>query len=229
MFSIAIDGPAGSGKSTVAREVAKVLTDNYIETIYVDTGAIYRAIAYFLLNNYKDDEILSEAFIKEVISNARIELSYADKEQRVFLCGEDITSRLRTQEVSELTSKIAGFFCVRDYLIRLQKDIATKYNVVMDGRDIGTCILPSATLKIFLIASANIRADRRFLELKNKGEKPVYEDIREEILARDNRDMTRSIAPLVQAEDAIRLDTSLLTIEEVRNNIIELFKEKINV
>ena len=220
MYSIAIDGPAGAGKSTIAKLVAKEL--GYV---YVDTGAMYRAMAiYFLDNNIDKDD---EKTISESTENIDISIVYEDGAQQVILNGENVTGRLRTEAVGNMASATAKYAAVRTKLVKLQQGLALKTNLIMDGRDIGTVVLPNATLKVYLTASTTARAKRRYDELLEKGENADYEQIVKDIEARDYGDMHREISPLRQAEDAILVDSSDMTIDEVKNAIIDLFKKNI--
>lgn len=215
MASIAIDGPAGAGKSTIAKKVAKELKDY----IYVDTGAMYRAIAYYLVTNQvniENDEELSEACNK-----ISIVIQYENDAQQVYLNGENVTPYLRTEETGNMASKSSAKAPVRAALLDIQRDLAKEYNVVMDGRDIGTNVLPKAELKIYLTASSKERANRRYKELVEKGEAPDFDKIESDIIERDNRDMNRAIAPLKQAEDAILIDSSNMSIDEVVERILK--------
>ena len=206
-YSIAIDGPAGAGKSTIAKKVAAKKG-----CCYVDTGAIYRAMAYFLLENGVKGEETDR--IAKKCQEANIRVAYEAGEQQVFLNGENVNSKIRTEEVGQMASKSAAVPQVRSWLIDLQRDLAVTQDVIMDGRDIGTCVLPQATVKIYLTASADVRAKRD------------YEEILNTVKKRDMQDMTRAIAPLKQADDAVLLDTSDLSIEEVVDRILEICAEK---
>jgi cytidylate kinase len=211
-MNIAIDGPAGAGKSTIARLAAKKL-----EYIYVDTGAMYRTIALYVIRknvDYNDEETLGKA-----LGDINIEISYIDGEQHMMLNGEDVSETIRREEVGNMASTVAAKKQVREKLLQLQRDIASKNNVIMDGRDIGTFVLPNAECKIYLTASVEVRAKRRYDELLAKGENPVLETIERDIEKRDYQDMNREIAPLKQAEDAIYLDSSDMTIQEVVDKI----------
>lgn len=214
-ISIAIDGPAGAGKSTIAKEISRKL--NYI---YIDTGAMYRAIGLYYLNNKID--INDEKLINEMIDNIKIEITYVDSLQQIILNGENVTNLIRTEEVSHAASVVSTYQKVREKLVSLQRELAESTNVVMDGRDIGTVVLPNASVKIFLTASTEERAKRRYKELLEKGQNVDLESIKKDIEERDYRDMNRENSPLKQASDAILVDTSNMTIEEVINEIIKL-------
>lgn len=214
-YQIAIDGPAGAGKSTIAKKIAK--TKGFI---YVDTGAMYRAMAYYLLTEKVNPEDSGE--IEEKCQGADITIRYVDGEQVVFLNGENVSGVLRTEEVGNMASATSKNPKVRERLTRLQKELAAKNDVVMDGRDIGTCVLPNADVKIYLTASPAVRARRRFDELTAKGESCDIKKIEEDIVKRDLQDMNRETAPLKQAEDARLVDSSYMTIEEVVREILSL-------
>lgn len=218
-YTIAIDGPAGAGKSTIAKRVAKELS-----FIYVDTGAMYRAMAlYFLRKGILPDETKKiEAACEEI----RVSITYVNGEQQVWLNGENVSKEIRKEEVGNMASKTSVNSKVREKLVALQRELASRENVVMDGRDIGTQVLPDATAKIYLTASAEERARRRFLELQEKGMPANMEAIEADIIARDHRDMTREISPLRQAEDAVLVDASQMTIEEVTNAVIREFENR---
>ena len=220
MINIAIDGPAGAGKSTIAKKVAA--EKNYI---YVDTGAMYRALALYLfrLGVNPDDS----AAISANCVGADITIEYRDGVQVVLLDGENVNSLLRTPEVSDMASRTSVNGDVRNKLMELQQELARRQNVVMDGRDIGTVVLPDAQVKIYLTASVAVRAKRRFLELMEKIGNADLEEIEAQIRERDYRDMNRPIAPLKQAEDAVRVDTSDMTIDEVVAKILSIIDEKI--
>ena len=213
-FNVAIDGPAGAGKSTIAKQVAKKL--GYI---YVDTGAMYRAMAYFLLQQ-KVDMTSSEAIGTEC-QNAQISIKYVDGEQVVLCNDENVNAFIRSEEVGKMASVCSANSKVREKLVDLQRQLAQKENVVMDGRDIGTVVLPGADVKIFLTASVGVRAKRRYDELVAKGENPDLAVIEKDIAERDYRDSHREISPLKQAEDAVLLDSSNMTIQEVMDKILE--------
>ena len=217
-MNIAIDGPAGAGKSTIARLAAKKLG-----FLYVDTGAMYRAIALYLLWNETD--IDDEKKHKKALERININIVYENNVQHVFLNFQDVSAEIRSEKVSIMASKTSALQPVRDKLLNLQKDIATKNNVIMDGRDIGTNILPNAEVKIYLDASVEVRAKRRFDEMKNKGENPDLESIKLNIIARDEQDMNRKIAPLKKAEDATLIDSSYMSIDQVVDKIISLERD----
>ncbi|MBR3807912.1 MAG: (d)CMP kinase [Lachnospiraceae bacterium] len=214
-FSIAIDGPAGAGKSTIAKKIAKEL-----RFVYVDTGAMYRAMALFLLRNgVRPDE---KEKISVMCKLANITILYEDNEQQVWLNGENVTGLLRTEEVGNMASASSVHPDVRVKLVELQRQLASKADVVMDGRDIGTHVLPDANLKIYLTASSQVRAERRYDELVAKGEECDLDQIELDIMERDTRDMTREISPLRQTEDAILIDSSDMTIDEVVEAVVKL-------
>lgn len=218
-FAIAIDGPAGAGKSTIARKVAKELS-----YIYVDTGAMYRAMAYYFLQlGLKENDTEK---IKEAVGGAHVSIRYENGEQKVVLNDQDVTPFIRQEEVGNMASKSSPIPEVRVKLTQLQKDLADRENVVMDGRDIGTCVLPDAQVKVYLTASAHTRAERRYKELQEKGDtSKSLEMIEADIEERDYRDMHREISPLCQAEDAILVDSSDMTVEEVVDAILNLVKK----
>lgn len=214
MAAIAIDGPAGAGKSTIAKMVAKKLG-----FIYVDTGAMYRAIALYLLRSHVDRH--DEQAVAEAVKGAKITIRYQEGTQQVLLNGEDVSGLIRTEEVGNTASAVSVYPAVRAHLLELQRNLAASADVLMDGRDIGTCILPHADTKIFLTASSKVRAMRRYKELTEKGETCNLEEIEQDIIERDARDMNRAVAPLKQAEDAVLLDSSDMTVEEVIRAILE--------
>lgn len=220
MASIAIDGPAGAGKSTIAKMVAKKL--NYI---YVDTGAMYRAIAYYLVTNQIDIE--NEEKLTNACAGLKVEIKYENDAQQVYLNGENVTPYLRTEATGNMASKSSAKAPVRAALLDLQRDMAKQYNVVMDGRDIGTNVLTDAEVKIYLTASSKERANRRYKELVEKGEAADFDKIEADIIERDTRDMNREIAPLKQAEDAVMVDSSDMGIDEVVAAILSVADEKI--
>ena len=216
-YNVAIDGPAGAGKSTVAKRVAKELG-----FIYVDTGAMYRAMAVcFLKQGLKPEEAEK---IADAAKGANVSIAYEDGVQQVYLNGENVTSLLRTEEVGNMASVSSAIKEVRAQIFDLQRELARTKDVVMDGRDIGTNILPNADVKVYLTASVETRANRRYLELQEKGVACNLEEIAHDIEERDTRDMNREIAPLKQAEDATLVDSSDMTIEEVVDAIKNLCK-----
>lgn len=216
-YNIAIDGPAGAGKSTIAKLVAKELG-----FIYVDTGAMYRGLAvHFLKKGIVPGEVEK---IEAACEDAKVELGYENGVQQVYLNGENITSQLREEAVGNMASVSSAVPAVRAKLLDLQRNLAKEKDVVMDGRDIGTNVLPNADVKVYLTASVECRAMRRFKELKGKGEACDFEQIRQDIQERDERDMTREIAPLKQAEDATLIDSSEMGIDDVVKAIIALTK-----
>ena len=219
MSAIAIDGPAGAGKSTIAKLLAKQL--GYV---YVDTGAMYRAMAvYFSQNDINPDD---ENAINGAVDNIDISIEYKDGVQQVILNGENVTSLLRTEETGKMASKTSKYAAVRTKLVALQRGLAKKTDVIMDGRDIGTCVLPNAQVKIYLTASVETRAERRYQELLEKGAACDLEVIKKDIADRDYQDMHREISPLKQAEDAILVDSSDMGIEEVVETIKNIYREK---
>lgn len=214
-YNVAIDGPAGAGKSTIAKLVAK--EKGYI---YVDTGAMYRGLAiHFLDKGIQPQE--TEKVI-EACKDAEVTIAYEDAVQHVYLNGKDISSRLRNEEVGNMASVTSAIPEVRKKLLELQQNLAKTQNVIMDGRDIGTCVLPHADVKVYLTASVETRAKRRYQELQEKEEDCNLEEIAHDIEERDRRDMTREIAPLKQAEDAVLVDSSDMTIAEVVKTIVDL-------
>lgn len=213
-FNIAIDGPAGAGKSTIARTVARKLG-----FIYVDTGAMYRAIALFVLRQGIDKN--NEEAVSEAVKGAQITIQYQDGAQQVMLNGENVSGLIRTEEVGNTASAVSVYPAVRAHLLELQRGLAASADVLMDGRDIGTCILPNADTKIFLTASSRVRAMRRYKELTEKGVMCNLEEIEQDIIERDARDMNREIAPLRQAEDAVLVDSSEMTVAGVVQAIID--------
>ncbi len=220
MAAIAIDGPAGAGKSTIAKKVAKEL--GYI---YVDTGALYRAIAYYLLTNQID--IDNEESLTKACDRITIRIAYEQDAQQVYLNEENVTSYLRTEETGNMASKSSAKPQVRAALLDLQRNMAKEYDVVMDGRDIGTNVLPDAEVKIYLTASSKERAKRRYKELVEKGETADFDKIEADIIERDNRDMNRAIAPLKQAEDAVLVDSSDMSVAQVVDTILTSAKNKL--
>lgn len=216
---IAIDGPAGAGKSTIAKRVAEKLG-----LIYVDTGAMFRAIALYMTKKcVKSNEIDK---VKEELNNIRLDIVYENGEQQIILNDENVSKLIRNPEISKAASSFAQVPEVRERLLMLQRELASKRPVVMDGRDIGTKVLPSAAVKIFLTADVRVRAERRYKELTEKGEKVNLEDIMSDIKSRDEQDMNRKASPLVQADDAVLVDTSSLSVDEVVDAIIKIACDK---
>ncbi|MBP5309282.1 MAG: (d)CMP kinase [Lachnospiraceae bacterium] len=217
-INVAIDGPAGAGKSTIAKLIAKKM--GYI---YVDTGAMYRAMAlYFIRNGIKPEETQK---VSEKCKDADISIAYRDGEQVVLLDDENVNGLIRTEEVGNMASATSANKNVREKLVELQKKLAANADVVMDGRDIGTVVLPNADVKIYLTASSAVRAKRRYDELVAKGEKADLSTIEADIIERDHRDMTREISPLKQADDAVLVDSSYMTIDEVVQTVVDLIKK----
>lgn len=214
-FNIAIDGPAGAGKSTVAKAVADKLG-----FMYVDTGAVYRAMALFFIRNGCEPQ--DKKKMEEICGDAHVTLSHTDGSQRVFLNGEDVTALLRGEDVGQMASACSALPAVRRQLFDLQRDMAKKHDTVMDGRDIGTCILPDADVKIYLTASAKERARRREEQLKRKGETPDFNKVLHDIKERDKRDSTREISPLKKADDAVYIDSTDKDAGEVTEEILKL-------
>jgi cytidylate kinase len=217
--NIAIDGPAGAGKSTIARRLAEKLG-----LVYVDTGAMYRTLALFCLR--KGVDLKSEEVVVAAVGEAEVKLSYENGVQQIFLNGENVSEAIRCPEVSAAASNVSVYGPVRSRLVQMQQELAKETDVVMDGRDIGTVVLPDAFLKIFLTASPAERARRRAEELRAKGQTCDVKEIEAEIRSRDERDMNREISPLKQAEDAVLVDTTRMDIEEVAACIRDLYEKK---
>ena len=215
MFAIAIDGPAGAGKSSVAKAAARALG-----FIYVDTGALYRTVALHMLRSGV------EPAVEAALAGVAVDLRHAPDGQHVLLCGEDVTDEIRTPEVSMAASAVSAIPAVRKFLFSLQTGMAERYNVIMDGRDIGTVVLPNAQVKVFLTASAEERARRRCLEMEQKGAPVDYEQTLREIRQRDEQDMNRETAPLKPAEDSVLLDTSDLDFEGAVQRLLEIVRER---
>lgn len=219
MIAIAIDGPAGAGKSTIARAVAERL-----KYIYADTGALYRTIGLYMISS--GISLDDPAAIAENVPKLKIELNYKDGEQKMILCGEDVTNNIRTPEVSMAASKVSAVPEVRAALLELQKSIAKNNNVVMDGRDIGTVVLPDAQVKVFLTAAVDERAQRRCLELEQKGVPSEYCEVLDAMKQRDYQDSHRKIAPLRPAEDAIILDTTNISFQQSVEALLDIINKK---
>ena len=216
-MNVAIDGPAGAGKSTIAKLCAKEM-----DLIYVDTGAMYRAVALYLLESGID--VNDRVAVAEKCKGADVDIKYEDGVQNVYLNGTNVTGRLREEAVGNTASVTSAVPEVRAQIFTLQRGLAERGGIIMDGRDIGTVVMPDADVKIYLTASSEVRAKRRVLELEAKGEHPDFEEVKRDIEERDHRDMTREISPLKQADDAILVDTSDMTIEEVVEKICSLCK-----
>lgn len=211
IFSVAIDGPAGAGKSTVAKAVAKALN-----AAYLDTGAMYRTMGLYMAEHgHRRPEAIAEA-----ARTPDLRVEFRDGVQRMFLDGEDVTERIRTPEAAATASKVSAVGAVRERLVDLQREIARGQSVVMDGRDIGTVVLPDATVKIYLTASCEVRAKRRFDELVQAGKEIAYEQVLDDIVQRDYNDAHRAVSPMRQADDAVRVDTSEMTRDEVVADIV---------
>lgn len=222
MYNIAIDGPAGAGKSSIAKALSKKLG-----FVYIDTGAMYRAVALFFLENGIKDS--SDNEIDKLLDKLDINIKYTDGEQRVFLNNVDVSDKLRQEEIGKLASRFSALKSVREKLVALQRKLAKKENVIMDGRDIGTVVLPNADLKIYLSAGSKVRAKRRYLELIEKGfDRAALGEkaIENEIIKRDEADMNREISPLKKAEDAYYMDTSDMTFDEVVSKILDMVEKE---
>lgn len=217
-MKVAIDGPAGAGKSSIAKAVSKQLG-----FVYIDTGAMYRAVAVYAIEN--GIEIKEENFTQQVLDKIEIELAYEDGTQKIFLCGKDVSERIREADVSIGASNVAVIPAVRLKLVDLQRKLAQKTSVIMDGRDIGTYVLPDAEVKIFLTATSDVRAKRRLLEMQEKGMEAEFETVKRDIEYRDKNDSEREFAPLRKAEDAVLVDSSDMTIEQVISRIIGIIEE----
>jgi len=217
MRQIALDGPAGAGKSTIAKKIAEEL-----QFVYIDTGAMYRTLALACLKKQVDTG--DEELVSETAEAAQLDIRYLDGVQHMFLDGEDVSDQIRTEEVSKAASDTSKFQRVRTRLVALQQELAQRYNVVMDGRDIGTVVLPEADLKIFLTASVDVRAQRRYKEYQEKGIACDLESLREEIIQRDYNDSHRENSPLRKADDAVEVDSSEMGIQEVTDTIIGLYR-----
>lgn len=218
-MNIAVDGPAGAGKSTIAKRLAKNLG-----FIYVDTGAMYRAMAYYFLQNGIAAE--DEATIAAACPNVDVTIAYEDGEQQVILNGRNVNGAIRTEEVGNMASATSVYPVVREKLVELQRQLAARSDVIMDGRDIGTCVLPDAQVKIYLTASSATRAKRRFDELSAKGVSCDLAEIERDIIDRDYRDMHREMSPLKQADDAVLVDSSDMDIDEVVAAITEVYRNR---
>ena len=219
MFKIALDGPSGAGKSTIAKALAAKLG-----IVYVDTGALYRTVGYYVRQKNADPQNAEE--VSALLPEIKIEIKYEGGAQHVYLNGEDLGDKIRTPEMSMYASAVSAIPSVRAFLLDTQRDIARKNSVIMDGRDIGTVILPDAEVKIFMFASVEARAKRRYRELIAKGEDVKYDDVLREMIERDNNDRNRDVAPAVPADDAMMLDNSEMSIEANVDAVIELIRSK---
>ena len=222
MVSVAIDGPAGAGKSTLARRLAAEM--GYI---YVDTGAMYRAIGLYALRAGKDPK--DNAAVNALLPQIKLRLASIEGEQHIYLKEEDVSTAIRTEAAGMAASAVGANPTVRAFLLELQRDMAKKQDVLMDGRDIGTVVLPDADLKIYLTASAEERASRRYLEMEDKPDKPTYDQILEDIKQRDYNDMHRAVSPLQQAEDAVLIDSTTMGFHEVCEEIMDLIEQRLDV
>ncbi len=218
MTAVAIDGPAGAGKSTIARAISRE-----ISFVYVDTGALYRAIGLYMIKNRID----GDKSIVSTLNKVKVDLKFVDNEQKIFLCGEEVSGEIRTPEVSMMASRVSAILAVREFLLDLQRDLAKKNNVIMDGRDIGTVILPDADVKIFLTASLEKRAQRRYKEMLEKGLNVTYDGILSDIKKRDYDDSHRKVAPLKPAANAILVDTSDYNLEESIKLVLNVIRKKL--
>lgn len=219
-FSIAIDGPAGAGKSSIAKQIAMQLG-----CVYIDTGAMYRTVGYYCMRSGKD--YTEEKIVNGLLDQIQLTLKTSEQGQRIFLNDEDVSDFIRNDEVAAAASKVATYGEVRKALVAMQQKMQQMQSVVMDGRDIGTVVMPDATLKIYLTASATERAKRRFKDYQEKGIHVEMATLIQEINERDYQDMNRSISPLKKAEDAIEIDTTFMSIEEITKQIIDLLKERL--
>ncbi len=222
MVSVAIDGPAGAGKSSLSRKAAEILG-----FIYVDTGALYRAVGLKFLRLGYDTRL--ECSVDKILSDTEVDIRFVSGEQRVFLDGEDVTDEIRTPEASMMASAVSAVPLVREYLLDMQRKLAKENNVLMDGRDIGTVVLPDATVKIYLTASAQVRAERRYKELCGKGIQTTFEEVLRDIEKRDYNDMHRKTAPLRKADDAVIADTTDCNIEQSLELILRIIRDGIGI
>ncbi len=222
MFSVALDGPAGAGKSTIAKEIAKKF-----QIIHVDTGAMYRAIALYFINHNIDTKDVNSIVPK--LDSIKISINFTEQGQRIYINNEDITDNIRTAEVSMGASNVSAIPEVRAFLLDTQRDLAKHNSVIMDGRDIGTVILPDATVKIFLTAKAEVRAARRLKEYQEKDENVSFEEVLKDVIKRDENDSSRAAAPLKQADDAVLVDTSDMDFNQSVKYISNIIKERIQM
>ncbi len=221
IYSIAIDGPSGSGKSTLAKQISKKLG-----VAYLDTGAMYRAVGLYCFENNVD--VKDSNAVTSALPNINVEIDWGVNGQITFLNGKDVSTDIRREEIGQRASQVAENKVVREKLASAQRKFSLSNSIVMDGRDIGTQVLPNATLKFYIDASSEVRANRRCSELLEKGENANYDEVLKEIIIRDERDKNREIAPLTLAEDAILVDTSNMTLEEVLEKTLDIIKNKIN-
>ena len=222
MINIAIDGPSGSGKSSLAKSLSEIFG-----FLYMDTGALYRAVGFSVLRRFGED--YSEEQVCSLLPELAIDLRYESSVQHVYVNGEDVSSLIRTQPVAMAASKVSALPAVRAFLLDLQRDLASKNNLIMDGRDVGTVVLPNADVKIFLTALPEVRAQRRVGELAEKGISAEFETVLKEVLQRDHNDSTRAVAPLRQAEDAVYLDNSKFDAEQTIQAALEIIRSKISL
>ena len=214
-ISIAIDGPVGAGKSTIARMVAKKLN-----IIYVDTGAMYRAVGLYATRHGKDTKNFED--VKSIIDEVELDVKLSNNGQLIFLNGENVTDLIRTPEISMAASNVSAVPEVRERMVNIQRKLADSKSVVMDGRDIGTVVLPNATTKIYLVADLDVSTERRYRELIRKGQKVTFEEVKNNIVERDKNDMSRVASPLKKADDAVELDTTKLNLDEVVEKLVEI-------
>lgn len=219
-YTIAVDGPVGAGKSTLARLVAKKLN-----IVYVDTGAMYRAVGLHMLRNGVD--LADRTSVVALLPEVELDVKIVDGVQQIFLNGEDVSDLIRTPEISMAASNVSKIAEVREKLVDLQRKLAQRVSVIMDGRDIGTVVLPNASTKIYLTASIDVRATRRYKELIAKGQDVSYDDVKADIIKRDDNDMNRDVSPLRPAEDSVTLDTSDMTLDEAVDAIIEIASKNV--
>ena len=222
IFSVAVDGPAGSGKSTIAKLIAKELN-----IVYIDTGAMYRAVALFCIKNGIDTK--NKEAVCSVLDKINMTIKPEKAGQRIFLDNEDVTDQVRTQKAGAGASDVAAIGDVREKLVAIQRKMAEGMSVIMDGRDIGTNVLPYAPVKIYLSAGADERAKRRCSEFEKLGQKYDFQAVKEQIIQRDKNDMTRKLNPLRKADDAVEVDTTKMNIEEVKDTVIKIIKEKVGI
>lgn len=219
IYSVAIDGPGGAGKSTVARRVAQKRG-----IVYVDTGAMYRAVALYMLTECVD--VKDEDAVKKLLPGVDIQIKYSNGEQRIFLCGRDVSEEIRRPDVSMAASTVSAYKSVREYLLEAQRDIARTHSVIMDGRDIGTVVLPDALVKIFLTGDVNVRAQRRCKELRARGEDVDFETVLSDIKQRDLQDSQRANSPLKPAPDSVTVDTTDMDFDRVVNLVMDITDKK---